>query len=244
MARYDTIGRSYTRTRATDPRIERRIRAALGDAARVVNVGAGAGSYEPTDCSVIAIEPSPVMLAQRPAGAAPAVQGTAEQLPIATGAFDAALASLTIHHWTDWRAGLAELQRVAIRIVVFGWDPEYERGYWLTDEYFPEAAADDVATPTVGDLAEVLGPLRVEPVPVPADCVDGFYAAYWARPEVYLDPTVRAGISCFAMRDDALVAERIARLAADLASGAWDERHGHLRTMGEYDLGYRLVVSG
>jgi SAM-dependent methyltransferase len=244
MTRYDTIGRTYAATRAPDRRIERRIHAALGGAATVVNVGAGTGSYEPSDRAVVAVEPSLVMLAQRRADAAPAVQGAAEHLPFPDGCFDAALASLTIHHWTDWEAGLAEMRRVARRVVVFGWDAECERRFWLTDEYFPEAAADDVGTPTLDELAALLGPIRVEAVPVPADCLDGFYAAYWARPEAYLDPDVRAGISCFALRDADLVAARIARLRADLESGAWDARHGDLRVTAEYDFGYRLVIAG
>ncbi len=244
MTRYDTIGRSYTSTRRADPRIERQIHAALGGARSVVNVGAGTGSYEPTDRFVAAVEPSPVMLAHRVAGSAPAVQGVAGALPFPDSAFDAALASLTIHHWPDWRSGLAEIRRVARRVVIFTWDPRMERDFWMVDEYLPELAGTTATDgPPLAELAGALGGARIESVPVAADCVDGFFAAYWARPEAYLDPVVRAGISCFTLVDDARVIGQMAALADDLASGAWDARHGALRGSAEYDFGYRLVIS-
>jgi SAM-dependent methyltransferase len=244
MTRYDTIGRTYTATRRADPRIEQRIHTALGDARSVVNVGAGAGSYEPTDRFVAAVEPSPVMLAQRAADAAPAARGVAAALPFRDCAFEAALASLTIHHWPDWRAGLVEVRRIADRVVILTWDPEMERDFWLVDEYLPElAGATATDGPPLDELAEVLGGARIAPVPVPADCVDGFFAAFWARPEAYLDPTVQAGISCFTLFDQSWFRGGIERLGADLASGAWDARHAALRGESEYDWGYRLVVS-
>ena len=242
--RYDVIGNSYTATRRADPRVEAQIRSALGDARRIVNVGGGTGSYEGAGPVVAAIDPSPVMLAQRSRLAAPAVRGVAEQLPFRSGAFDAALAIFTIHHWTDWRAGLAEVQRVAGRLVMLTWDPEVQGQFWLTNEYLPEALTDEqVVGPSFADVDDALGGIRVEPVPIPADCEDGFFAAYWARPEAYLDPTVRAGISCCALLDQTLVEARIARLADDLASGRWDARHPGLRTLPHLDVGYRLVTS-
>jgi SAM-dependent methyltransferase len=193
---------------------------------------------------VAAIEPSPVMLAQRPVGAAPAARGVAEHLPLRDDACDAALAIFTIHHWTDWRAGIAEIRRVAGRVVMLTWDPAVQGLFWLTDEYLPESLTDDQFDgPTFAELDDALCGIRVEPVPVPADCVDGFFAAYWARPEAYLDPVVRAGISCCSLLDQTLVEERIARLAADLESGAWDERHPGLREQTVLDVGYRLVIS-
>jgi SAM-dependent methyltransferase len=242
--RYDTIGATYTATRRADPRVEAQIRAALGDVERVVNVGGGTGSYETAGPVVATIDPSPVMLSQRPPGAAPAVRGVAEHLPFRDGAFDAALLSFTIHHWTDWRAGLAEVRRVADRVVILTWDPGVQGHFWFTSEYLPEALTDDqfVDIP-FPDLDDALGGIRVEPVPVPADCRDGFFAAYWARPEAYLDPTVRAGISCCSLLDQQLVEERMARLAHDLESGAWDRTHPDLRTQPELDVGYRLVIS-
>jgi SAM-dependent methyltransferase len=243
--RYDTIGRTYTSTRRPDPRVEAEIRRALGDARRVVNVGAGTGSYEAAGPVVAAVEPSPVMLAQRAPGSAPAVRGVAEHLPFPDGTFDAALLIFTVHHWTDWRAGLREVGRVAPRVVILGWDAAVQDHFWLTTEYLPEALSDGNTTEvSIADVESVLGPVRVVPVPVPADCADGFFAAYWARPEAYLDPVVRAGISCFSLLDQSLVEERMARLADDLASGAWDAHHPGLRDRPELDVGYCLVISG
>jgi SAM-dependent methyltransferase len=241
--RYDVIGTTYTATRRADPRVEAQIGNALGDARRVLNVGAGTGSYETAGRVVAALEPSPVMLAQRAAGSAPAARGVAEHLPFPDGAFDAALAIFTIHHWTDWRAGLSEVQRVAERVVILTWDPDdYE--WWLVKEYMPETVTDaQFDGPTLPELDDALGGTRVENVLVPADCQDGFYAAYWARPEAYLDPTVRAGISCFALLDQTLVESRMAQLAADLESGTWDARHPGLRDLPELDVSYRLVIS-
>jgi hypothetical protein len=242
--RYDVIGATYTATRRADPRVEAQIRTALGAARRIVNVGGGTGSYETAGPVVAAVDPSPVMLGQRPPGAAPAALGVAEHLPFRDGSADAALAIFTIHHWTDWRAGIAEVQRVAGRIVMLTWDPGVQSLFWLTDEYLPESLTDDqFAGPTFAELDDALGGIRVETVPVPADCFDGFFAAFWARPEAYLDPTVRAGISCLSLLDQTLVEARIARLEEDLRSGAWDERHPGLRDQAALDVGYRLVIS-
>jgi SAM-dependent methyltransferase len=242
-ARYDAIGRTYTATRGTDPRIAARIWTALGDARTIVNVGAGTGSYEPPDRDVTAVEPSAVMIAQRPPGAAPAVQASAEALPFADASFDAAMAILTIHHWSDFRAGAAELRRVARdRVVVFSWDPAYVGRMWLGPEYFPGYSQEDVVGfPSLAEQAAALG-AEVEVVPVPWDCRDGFMSAFWRRPEAYLDPTVRAGISTLAKRSEKELAEGLARLRADLASGAWARRHADLLERDELDLGYRLLV--
>jgi SAM-dependent methyltransferase len=243
-ARYDRIGTTYTATRQPDPRVEAHIRAALGGATRVVNVGAGAGSYERAGPTVAAVEPSPVMLAQRGADAAPAVRAVAEHLPFPDGAFDAALMVFTVHHWTDWEAGLREVLRVAGRFVIMGWEPNIQHHFWLTSEYLPESLTDQQYTEaSVADVESVAGPVEVIPVPIPADCVDGFFACYWARPEAYLDPTVRAGISCLSLLDQELVATRMAQLADDLDSGSWDARHPGLRELPELDVGYRLLVS-
>jgi len=242
-ALYDHIGRSYTTTRATDERVAARIWAALGDARTVVNVGAGTGSYEPPDRELTAVEPSAVMRAQRPPGAAPAVAASAEALPFADGAFDAAMAVLTLHHWTDWRAGCAELRRVAReRVVVFSWDPSYVHRMWLGPEYFPGMGEENVAGfPSLADQAAALR-ADIEVVPVPADCRDGFFSAYWRRPEAYLDPDVRAGISTLARRSPRELDGGLRRLRADIASGAWARRHADLLELDELDLGYRLLV--
>lgn len=243
-APYDRIGRTYTETRTEEPRIAARIWAALGDARTVVNVGAGTGSYEPRDREVTAVEPSPVMRAQRATHAAPVVDGVAEALPFADDSFDAAMGVLTLHHWSDWRAGCAELLRVArARVVVFSWDPSYADRQWLGRDYFPSMADDDnAAFPALADQAAALE-ARVDVVPVPWDCRDGFGGAFWRRPEAYLDPVVRAGISGLAKRTDAELAEGLARLRADLDSGAWARRHADLLELDELDIGYRLLVS-
>jgi SAM-dependent methyltransferase len=242
-ARYDAIGRTYSATRGTDPRIAARIWDALGDARTVVNVGAGTGSYEPPDRDVTAVEPSAVMIAQRPPGAAPAVQASAEALPFEDASFDAAMAVLTLHHWSDLRGGCAELRRVARdRVVVFSWDPTYVGRMWLGPEYFPQYSREDAeGFPSLAEQAAALG-AEAEVVPIPWDCRDGFFSAFWRRPEAYLDPAVRAGISTLAKRSEDELAEGLARLRADLESGAWARRHADLLERDELDLGYRLLV--
>lgn len=239
---YDSIGRGYAVHRRPDPRIARRIAEALGDALSVVNVGAGAGSYEPADRAVVAVEPSGEMVRQRAADAAPAVRARAEQLPFRDRAFDAAMATLTIHHWADAARGLAEMRRVAReRVAILTWDPGHA-GWWLVRDYFPEIPVMDRAVfPSLEVMRAALGPFEVHTIPVPADCVDGFLGAYWRRPEAYLDDGVRGAISTFAKLTD--VDARIARLRADLADGRWQARNDELLALDELDLGYRLVVA-
>jgi SAM-dependent methyltransferase len=241
-AAYDRLGVGYTRRRHPDPRVAAHIAAALGDADTIVNVGAGTGAYEPADRAVVAVEPSSVMLSQRPLSASPAVQAVADHLPFGDRVFDASLASLTIHHWPDWRAGVGEMRRVTRRrVVLFHFDLDPQCGFWFVAEYLPEAMS--LPAPTIGEIEAVLGPVRVERVNVPRDCTDGFFCAYWARPEAYLDPAVRAAISTFHLLDQSVCSRAVAGLAADLASGAWDARHGDLRERDELDLGYRLVIA-
>jgi SAM-dependent methyltransferase len=244
--RYDKIGTSYTRTRRTEPRIAARLHRALGDARRVVNVGAGTGSYEPTDREVVAVDASITMSAQRAPGAARVVQAWAEALPFRDDSFDAALAIFTVHHWPEPERGLAELGRVARRQVFLSFDSGFDENFWLVADYFPEIDALDTSSDahsSVG-IERVLDVQSVEPVPVPADCVDGFAACYWNRPEAYLEPEVQAGISCLALLDPGVLARGTERLRTDLASGAWDARNGHLRDLDELDVGYRLIVAG
>lgn len=243
-AAYDRIGRTYTATRREDARIRAAIHAALGDARTVLNVGAGAGAYEPADRAVVAVEPSEVMIAQRPPDAARVVQAHAEELPFGDRVFDAAMAVLTIHHWRDPAAGLAEMRRVARRVVVLTWDQRVARGFWLSSEYLPEITAiDDDRDVPVDQVVELLGGADVIAVPVPRDCADGFLGAYWRRPEAYLDPLVRAGISPLAMLGERADAG-LARLEEDLRTGAWKRRHADLLEREELDLGYRLVCHG
>lgn len=240
---YDRIGHGYETHRRPDPRLAAAITAALGAAASVVNVGAGAGSYEPADRPVVAVEPSAAMLRQRRRGAAPSVQASATELPFRDAAFAAALAVLTVHHWPDRARGLAELARVTRdRVVIFTWDPEARYAFWLVDDYFPEIPAiDRVIFPTLDDLRRALGPIDARALPIPHDCVDGFLGAYWRRPEAYLDAGVRGAISGFTKVAD--VEPGLARLRADLADGTWERRHGHVRRRDAVDLGYRLIVA-
>lgn len=239
---YERIGGGYARHRRSDPRIVAQIDRALGDARSVVNVGAGTGSYEPDGRRVVAVEPSAVMLAQRAARAAPAVRGIAEALPIADQAVDATLAVLTLHHWGDLHAGVRELQRVSRRQVVLHFVPG--QPFWLADEYLQDVRDLETAgIPTVEDVADLLGAARVEVVPVPPDCVDGFFSAFWRRPHAYLDPAVRASISYLAQLEPDTLAPGLERLRADLDSGAWARRHADMLAQDEFDGGYRLLVA-
>jgi SAM-dependent methyltransferase len=241
-ALYDRLGRSYTATRGEDPRIARAIQRALGDARTVLNVGAGTGSYEPRDREVIAVEPSQVMVAQRPPAAAPAVPACAEALPFPDSSFDAVMAVLSDHHWEDRASGLGELRRVARRrVVVFTWDQRFADYFWLTRDYVP--AFKRLAGMSIEEIARSLGGASIEPVPIPCDCRDGFCHAFWRRPEAYLDERTRAGISLFARLGQRETAEMIRRLRADLRSGAWEERNADLLGLTELDLGYRLLVA-
>lgn len=229
----------YASRRRPDPRIAAAIVAALTTARTVVNVGAGSGSYEPSDRDFVAVEPSARMIAQRSHSAAPCVRASAEELPFRDGAFEAAMAVLTIHHWTDWRAGLAEMARVAQRrVILLTFDAEAS-DFWLTRDYFPEIAANDRRImPKISALSDELGPFRSAPVLVPHDCLDGFLGAYWRRPHVYLDPAARAAMSPFAGMD---VREGIGRLEEDLRKGVWRSRSSALLEADSLDVGYRLV---
>jgi SAM-dependent methyltransferase len=242
VATYDQIGTTYKATRVPDARIQALVDRALGDAVTVVNVGAGAGAYEPAGREVVAVEPSSVMIAHRPPGSAPCLQASAEQLPLADGTFDGAMAILTVHHWSDLERGIAEMRRVARRVVILTWDAGYGDDFWLTRDYLRASIDFDKARfPAIDDLARLLGPNAiVEPVPVPHDCTDGFCAAFWRRPEAYLDPAVRAGISNLALLADE-IEEGVEQLRADLASGAWRTRYAALTGLDEVDVGYRIV---
>jgi SAM-dependent methyltransferase len=243
--RYDTLGTTYTATRREDPDLAAQIHAALGDARTVLNVGAGAGAYEPRDRTVLAVEPSPVMIAQRPADAVPAVLAAAERLPFVDGSFDAAMALHTVHHWSEPLAGLAELRRVARRVVVLTGDARVLNRLWLTAEYFP-GMADGVARIVFQppEIAERLGGrTEIRQLRVPISCVDGFTEAFLGRPEAYLDPAVRRNMSNFQLLPADQVEAGVARLRDDLASGAWDARHGALRRLSHMDMGLRIVIS-
>jgi SAM-dependent methyltransferase len=240
VSTYDRIGANYRQTRTEDPRLARLIARELQAARTVVNVGAGTGSYEPSDRFVVAVEPSDVMLRQRLPKAAPAVRAIAERLPFRDDAFDAATAVLTVHHWSDQHAGLRELSRVARdRVLLLTWDPSNE-GFWLMRDYFPQfLEADRKRLPPVERLLGFLADAQVITVPVPHDCVDGFLGAYWRRPEAYLNAEIRSSISSFATCRDL---SPLQRLEDDLITGEWQRRYGDLLEEKELDIGYRLVV--
>src|SRR5258708_4045577 len=239
---YDAIGATYTVTRRTEPRIAEQIWAALGDAQTVLNVGAGTGSYEPPDRDVTAVEPSAVMRAQRPAGAAPCVDATAERLPFEDQSFDAAMAFATIDHWQDPIAGLREMRRAARRLVVFTCDASDPDRFWLNRDYLPEYADLWAGRPALTELARAIE-ARTEPVPIPWDCADGFYEAYWRRPEAYLDEHVRRGVSIWARVGPDAEQRAVHSLRDDLASGRWAERNRDLVALDAAELGALLLIS-
>lgn len=238
-AKYDTIGTHYAQLRIPDPRIAASIHTALGKAQTVLNVGAGTGSYEPTDRQVTAVEPSVEMIRQRSSLAARVLQASAEELPFDDDAFDASMAVLTVHHWSDKAAGLREMRRVTRGpVVLLTFDPDHRP--WLTD-YLPELTAlDAVQAPAMSDYTRWLGAVKISPVLVPHDCSDGFLYAYWRRPAAYLDPRIRVGSSSFSVIDGRAGLEK---LRQDLETGAWERRYAQILAQDAYDAGYRLVVA-
>jgi SAM-dependent methyltransferase len=243
---YDHLGLGYTLTRRSDPRIAAQIHEALGDASTIVNVGAGAGAYEPTDREVLAIEPSETMIAQRGPDLAPAIRGHAESLPLEADSVDAAMACLTLHHWADWRIGVQELRRVARkRVVIFTYDNTYAMRFWLMRDYLPKLARLDCARfPGIHEQRVATGDeVKVVPVPIPHDCEDGFLAAFWRRPKAYVDDRVRSGMSIFHLPGAERLLDGLDVLAEDLHSGRWEERYQDILDREKLDLGYRLLVT-
>jgi SAM-dependent methyltransferase len=242
-ALYDEIGQTYAGRRQSDPRIGAAIERALTDCKSILNVGAGTGSYEPRSRMVVAVEPSSIMIAQRPAGAAPVIQACAEALPFPKGSFDAVLGVLTVHHWKDQAMGFAECARVArSRVVFLTNDFEVCAKFWLFD-YFPELLrADRHAFPSITRFQDAFGSVETIAVPIPEDCRDGFLGAYWKRPRAYLDRTVRNGISTFSKIGD--VDSQLAHLENDILSGEWGRRYSSLQNLSALDLGYRIVIAG
>lgn len=242
---YDQIGLGYAGVRRPDPRLKSQIVEALGDARTVLNVGAGAGSYEPADRQVVAVEPSAEMIAQRPPDSAPVVQAEAESLPFEDDSFDAALAILTIHQWRSVSAGLAELRRVARdRVVLLTIDPEALRSLWIMRDYWPETIELDARRmPSMSELGALLPSVTFRPVAVPRDCTDGFGISHWGRPEAILDPAVRQASSNWHELSPEATERGVRQLQRDLDTGEWDRRYGHLRSQESLDVGLRLVVA-
>lgn len=244
-ALYKRYGRGYSQHRQPDPGIAAAIEDALSGSRTVVNVGAGGGSYEPADRYVLAVEPSEAMRAERRPDLAPAIDAYAEALPLDDDSVDAALAVLSLHHWVEQERGLHEMRRVARGpVVILTFDPLVKRDFWLLAEYLPETAElDQQIFPPPAEILEILAGGRVDPVPIPADCSDGFLEAFYARPELYLDPTVRRAQSGWGRLARGVEDRVVTALSADLESGAWDERHGEMRGLATYDGGLRLVIS-
>ncbi len=242
---YSVHGQGYTRMRRTDPRIAARVHNALGGARSVLNVGAGAGSYEPEDRHVIAVEPSATMRAQRPPHLAPAIHAAAEQLPLDDQSVDASMAMITVHQWPDLDRGLAELRRVTRGpIVILTFDGDALHRFWLAD-YVPKMiAVEQRRFPTIEKISGCLGgAVRVEAIPIPGGCVDGFNEAYYARPESFLDPAVRRSQSAWSFVSDEDQARFVESLGNDLKSGAWDRKYSQWRTKPFFEGSLRLIVS-
>ena len=244
--RYERIGQGYAQTRREDPRLAERIHDALRDARSIVNVGAGAGSYEPRNRYVIAIEPSDVMAAQRPRDRPPAIRASAGELPLRDQSVDAAMAILSIHHWDEEQErGVREMRRVARGpVVILTYDANISGQMWLMADYLPEVAAlDRRIFPSADQLAAWLeGALRVETVEIPADTPDWTLGSFWAHPERVLDPVARGATSGFARMEAPVIDRVVEAVRSDLDSGAWDRRHGHLRRLRSFDAGMRLII--
>jgi hypothetical protein len=242
---YNARGQTYAQRRRTDPRIAALVHQALGSARTVLNIGAGAGSYEPEDRYVLAIEPSATMRAQRPPHLTPAIDGVAEKLPLDDQSVDASMAMVTVHQWPDFKKGLSELRRVTRdRIVVLTFDGEALDRFWLVD-YVPELmAAERRRYPAIDSICNCLGgKTDVQTVPVPVDCVDGFTEAFYARPEQFLDSLVRRSQSAWAFVEDKVQERFVKALSDDLQSGAWDEKYGKWRQQPSFEGSLRLIVS-
>jgi SAM-dependent methyltransferase len=241
---YDTQGQGYAQQRRTDPRIAAFVHRALGPARTVLNVGAGAGSYEPEDRYVLAVEPSAAMRAQRPAKRAPAIYGIAENLPLDDQSVDASMAMVTVHQWRDLQKGLAELRRVTRGpVVVLTFDGDALDRYWLVD-YVPELmGVERRRYPAIDLIAKGIGSkTEVQAIPIPIDCVDGFTEAFYARPERFLDAAVRRSQSAWGSVDGKVQERFVKKLGDDLRTGAWDERYGKWRQQPFFDGSLRLIA--
>lgn len=242
---YDQSGQKYSKHRQTEPEIEARIKKVLGDAKTVLNVGAGAGSYEPIDRYVVAVEPSAEMRKQRlENNKIPAINAKGETLPFDDAAFDVAMAMITIHHWPNMEKGIKELCRLAKqKVIIMTFDPDALDTFWNAN-YFPELIEVEKARyPTIDFIVKALnGNCEVINIPIPLNCKDGFQEAFYGRPEGFLKKEVRLAQSAWGFLSDELQEQLVKRLAIDLQSGAWDKKYGHLRTQASFEGALRLVV--
>ena len=240
-ALYDRIGSNYAIGRRTDPIISSYIFQFLADSDSIVNIGAGAGSYEPSGKNLVAVEPSITMISQRSSGACQVKQAFAESLPFKDGSFSHSMTVLSMHHWSDRKSAFEEVKRVTTkRFIAVTWNPDSDP-YWLTQEYFPEIHdIDRLLFPSLDELTSAFPGIRFYPLAIPADCVDGFTAAYWARPHAYLNLEVRSGMSTFNKIEN--LASGLEKLSMDLNSGCWENRNARLRPLDQLDVGYTVAV--
>lgn len=204
----------------------------------------GAGSYEPRDREVTAVEPSASMRAQRSKELPRAIDATAERLPFVEHSFDASMATFTVHQWSDLESGLREMRRVTRGpIVILSCDPTALEGFWL-HEYAPEVTRVEASRyPTVERIARLMGGrVEVVGVPIPFDCKDGFNEAYFGRPERLLEPAARRACSGWSFVGPEVVERFVSHLGRDLADGTWDRRFGPFRAMHEFNGPLRLIV--
>lgn len=237
---YDDIGINYSVTRGTDPKIAKQLNSELQGATRIVNIGAGTGSYEPEDIDLVAVEPSAEMIAQRKLGAHRAEQAFAENLPFEDSSFSHAMTVLSMHHWENRALAFKEINRVATdKFVAITWDPNSDP-FWLTRDYFPEIhEMDKDIFPNVEELNKYFDEVISIPLQIPSDCKDGFLAAFWKRPEAYLNSTVRQSISPFSKIKN--VSEGLQKLEDDLASGVWAKNNLAILSLSSLDVGYRII---
>lgn len=253
---YEQIGAGYTQHRRADPRIVAALRAFLNlpPKSRIVDIGAGTGNYSQAfaerDYQVIAVEPSAMMRQQAPLDSAVSwLAGVAEALPLANGAADGLMCILALHHFRNCLTAIAEMQRV-VPIgpwVILTFDPRLAEPFWFRS-YFPTLWESTFATfPPLEVITMHISTsagrrVTVVPCLLPPNLQDRFAAAGWSQPHLYLDATVRAGMSCFALGDQAQIEEGVDQLRHDLATGIWQRQHADLLTRFTFDAGYRFLI--
>jgi SAM-dependent methyltransferase len=237
---YDEIGINYSVTRCTDPEIAKQLYSELDAAIRIVNIGAGTGSYEPENMQLVAVEPSAEMISQRKTGSYPVEKAFAEKLPFENSSFSHAMTVLSMHHWENRPLAFSEINRVATeKFVAITWDPESEP-FWLTRDYFPEIyEMDKRIFPGLEELNDHFDEVQVNPLKIPGDCKDGLFAAFWKRPEAYLSSRVRQSTSPFSKVKN--LSEGLHRLEEDLASGLWAKNNHAILDSSSLDVGYRVI---